>query len=273
MERCWLPGVEVETLVKAYGFAVPDTFRRLLGLVASPDGSVEGGDDSLFNAATGLLLADQDDAYPGTPPEFHIIGRTGMDGVTCGCVLHDVRVASEPPLAMLHPIDGRADYLGLDARRGIGTLIGIQFAQPDPHERSTEVRDIVNALGFNPDELPSEQPLGLRPRMPPGWKLAMTADGLGVAGRSEQFAPGQCFDDDPETFESEDLGAYVDRARAALNANHPATALWHLRNAYTFWAPEGMPEELTEPLRQTYAALGRDFLIARLEREIQLHRA
>jgi len=272
MDECHLPSTDPEALRRVYGFAVPKAFLKLLELVNDPDGSVNGRDGSLFQMVTGLLLADQSDAHPGTPPELFLIGRTGMDGVTCGCVLHDDRLAGDPPLAMFDPGQLRGDYLGLDTRRSLGALMGIQLAQRDPGDDSHDPLQVIAQMGFDPDELPPEQPLGLRPRTPPGWKLAMTADGLGVMAETKHFAPGQPFDDDPESFESLDVADYLARARAAIADGYAATALWHLRNGYTFWAAKRMPEELTAAMVEVYKLLGRTRLVERLETAITLHR-
>jgi hypothetical protein len=86
------------------------------------------------------------------------------------------------------------------------------------------------------------------------------------------FAPDQSFDEDAESFEPLDIADYVSNARAALAVGHTATALWHARNGYTFWAAEGMPAEITDLLCDVYRAMGRAHLIPRVEREAALHR-
>jgi hypothetical protein len=278
MDDCRLSSTDRATVDRAFGFAVPPTWLKLLELVQDADGSVNGRDFSLFQNVTGLLLGDAGDAYPGTPPELFLIGRTGMDGINCGCVIHDAKLASDPPLAMFDPTQLRADYLGLDTRRSLGVLMGLHRAQrdqattgddADAYLRSDEV---IESLGFDPKELPAEPPIGLRPRTPPGWKLAMTADGLGVMAEGRLFAPDQSFDEDAESFEPLDIADYVSNARAALAVGHTATALWHARNGYTFWAAEGMPAEITDLLCDVYRAMGRAHLIPRVEREAALHR-
>ncbi len=273
MVKCRLPSTEPAVLEQAFGLAMPKAFARLIELVREPDGSVIGDEGSLFQSVTGLLLADQSDAYPGTPPEMFLVGRTGMDGVNCGLVWHDPRLAGELPLAMFDPTHLRGDYLGLDARRSIGVLMGLRLAQRDPDGISNEdAMRVIARMGFDAAELPAEQPIGLRPRTPPGWRLAMTADGLGVMAEAGQFEPGQSFEDDPESFESLDITDYVAAAHEAIVRGFPATALWHLRNGYTFWAPQGMPGQLTSLMSKVYASMGRHALVARLQVEVALHR-
>ncbi len=256
------------------GFRTPDTLLRLFDLLKDASNRVMIQQGSLFHQLTGLQLADQDASQPGTPPELFIFGQTGIDSVNCGCVIHDERLGKEYPLACFAPDDVRVDYLGLDFRRGLGTLMGIAWQETVRENRDNHqtIKTLIEEMGFEVDQLPSEAPLNLRPRTPPGWKYATSADTLGVFAESKHFAPDQVFDTDPDSFERREASAYVIPAQIALSHGYPGTALWYLRNGYTFLSPEGMPHEIVDLMKKAYRALGRDFLIARLEKELTLHR-
>ncbi|MBC7785717.1 MAG: hypothetical protein H7144_17960 [Burkholderiales bacterium] len=276
-----LPALDRAAIEAELGFGVPDAFMKLLNLLKSGDGAVDCGADSLFHATTGLQSLLPHDMPPGTPPELFLIGSTGLDGINCGCVIHDPHLGQEYPLALYDPSAARADYLGLDFRRSLGTLMGIAWREvcrgtnvrsDDSHKHLMErVRAVIEGMRFDPDELPTEAPLGLRPRTPPGWRFAATADGLGVMAPATMFSLNQPFDDEPESFVRMEIDAYTDPARAAAKKNQHATALWHLRNGYTFWAADGLPKSLTDLMADTYHALGRHYLLTRLAQETALH--
>jgi hypothetical protein len=195
-----------------------------------------------------------------------------MDGINCGCVIHDTKLGPAYPLAMFYPMELRASYLGADTRSGLGVLIGTALAQNTADDELAEAaKTVATSLGFDPAQLPAEPPVDLLPRMPPGWKLAMTADGLGVAADATLFAPDQDFALDLEAIEGEDLEVYLEPAVAAMDGGYYATALWHLRNGYTFHAAEEKPEPaLVDAMSAAYESLQRPYLVESLTRMVEL---
>ena len=267
-ESLRLPSNQSTEIALAFGFKAPRMMLRLFELVAGADRSVDGGAGSLFQLCTGLTLCDQQAAHRGTPPELFIFGSTGVDDVNVGCVIHDQLLGQEFALAAYNPSEARADYVGLDFRRGLGTLLGVAWRElnRERHPQLPRVRTIIEELGFDVDQLPGEAPLNLRPRTPPGWRFAMTADGLGVFAPEATFEPDQDFECDPEFFDADLIAEALDDARGALKSGHAGTALWHARNAHALLADEGLPPDWVALLISAYRALGRDFLAERVKK-------
>ncbi len=267
MDDCPISTLDCDALSRRFGFDLPRPLVKLFELLQHPDGTIDGSEGSLFHRVTGLILMDASDACRRVPPEFFVIGRTGMDGVLCGYVIHDAKLIGDMPLALFDPAASRADYLALDTRRSLGVLMGMQYAQyvHDPAQRDV-VKEIIGSMHFDPDELPVEPPLDVRPRIPPGWRLAMTADGLGVVAESRFFAPGQEYDEEIEAFEWHDLDTTLENAAHALRSGYAASALWHLRNAYAFLDADGDALPLIEPFTTAYHAMNRSYSIDHLQR-------
>ena len=259
MDDCNPPLLSAAATEACFRFPVPRAIVQLLQHCSGPDASVEHGPDSRLHNATGLLVSSALSRPANCPAELLLIGETGMDGVVCGCVMHDPKLAGEMPLALFDPSTGRGDYLGLDTRRSIGVLIGMQLAQLTGAQLD-DARAIAEEMGFDPDELPAEQPLDVRPRVPPGWRFAMTADGLGVVARAEHFSPEQEYDQEPDAFDAPDLAEARRRVEEALAGGWAASALWHLRNATVFVESPVEAAVLRRLAEPTYAALGRDQL-------------
>jgi hypothetical protein len=187
--------------------------------------------DRLLGTPGGLLAAD----FPtDCPAEFIPIAAVPLDGHLVGIVRHPGLPWVDPPLASFEPESLVATYFGADARRGAGVLLGVLLADALPAHRAA-VEAVADEFGFDPAQLPSELPLGVLPRVPPGWRLAPTDDGLGVLAPSAQFAGEQLFHD--ETTPSLDADAAVTESASALSRGYPATALWLLRNAAVYAEP------------------------------------
>lgn len=257
MDDCNPPLLAVESIEAYLRFPVPRAIVQLLQHCPSPDGRVDCGPGSRLHNGVGLIISPAPPRPTNCPPELMLIGETGLDGVVCGCVMHDPKLAGEMPLALFDPTTGRGDYLGLDTRRSIGVLIGMQLDQLTGDELQ-DARALAEEMGFDPDELPVEPPLDVRPRIPPGWRFAATADGLGVVAQAGQFAPGQEYDEEPEAFGPTEVTSAFAVAEQALADGFAATALWHLRNAMVFVESPIHATSLRQVARRAYTALARE---------------
>lgn len=240
-------------------FQLPSTLLRLLERYATLESSDPTSSDVL-SLATGLRVGTLLDPFAYCPAELLPIGQTELDGLVCGCVMHDPRLAGEMPLALFDPSIGRGDYLGLDMRRSLGTLIGMQLSQSDGQHKSAS-RTLAEELGFDPDELPTEMPLGVRPRIPPGWKFAETADGLGVVAETRFFLPQQSYETPIEDFAPVRIDESIRLIEEAFSQDAPATALWHVRNAMIFIDRDHEKQQLIRFRNQAYRLLNRQVLI------------
>lgn len=242
----------------SWGFQLPSTLLKLFERYTGPRSSDPTSVDLLFRAI-GLRFGTLHDPPDYCPAELLPVGQTELDGVVCGCVMHDPRLLGEMPLAFFDPSIRRGDYLGVDTRRSLGTLLGMQLNQVCGQD-CNQARILAEELGFDPDELPSEIPLGVRPRLPPGWKLAETADGLGVVAESRFFLPQQVYQTPIEDFAPLGIEESLRSAEEALSENAPATALWYVRNALVFVDRTDEQQQLVRLRNQAYHLLNRQVL-------------
>jgi hypothetical protein len=254
-----------DDLDRWFGFDLPATLVRLFQTVVDPQtGAIDQRASLRFLNATGLTWTNT--RFAGTPPELFAFGQIDMDSAVYGCVLHDLKLSKDAPIATFSLSDGKGAYLGPDTRRGLGALLGVWLASLKlDRQRTDEAERVIDDLGFDANELPQEPPLGVGLRIPPGWRYAISADGLGVVARTEQFAPDQDFHADPDSLEPDDASESVNLADDAMLANHPATALWILRNAYAYSELNQTEQLLRKPLQRAYLALGRPGLAGRME--------
>lgn len=259
MDDCNPSLLAVDSIEAYFRFPVPRAIVQLLQHCPGADGRIDYGPGSRLHNWVGVFISSSTARPTNCPPELMLIGETGLDGVVCGCVMHDPKLVGEMPLALFDPTTGRADYLGLDTRRSIGVLIGMQLAQLTD-DRLQDARALAEEVGFDPDELPVEPPLDVRPRIPPGWRFAATADGLGVVAQAGHFAPGQEYDEEPEGFDSTDTADAIALAEQALADRFAATALWHLRNAMIFVESPAHASALRQLAQRVYASLARESL-------------
>jgi hypothetical protein len=202
------------------------------------------------------LLADAEDV--DAPAEFEPVAALPLDECVLGVVRHAGQANADPPLAVFDPARCSGVYLGADTRRGVGVLLGVLLADASGKDRSL-LEAVADESGFDPALLPAEMPLDVLPRVPPGWRLARTADGLGVLAPAGWFSPGQSFDDDADESSAADVPTVLAAAHSARSDGHTATALWLVRNAAVFAAPAARPalaavaaacrDELARPAR------------------------
>ncbi len=258
-----------DDLDRWFGFDLPATLVRLFRSVADPQtGAIDHHASLRFLNSTGLTWTNI--RIAGTPPELFAFGQVDTDSAIYGCVLHDLKLSKDAPIATFNQSDGKGAYLGPDTRRGLGALLGVWLASLKlDRERTDEAERVIDDLGFDANELPQEPPLGVGLRIPPGWRYAISADGLGVVARTEQFTPDQDIHADPESLEPDDASESISLADDAILANHPATALWILRNAYAYSAFHQTEQLLRKPLRRAYLALGRPGLADRMEMGVE----
>lgn len=247
-----------------FGFAIPEALARLIHAVANPMlAHPQPQWMGRVHAATGMTLSNV--RRTSVPPELFVFGEVESDSTLLGCVLHDPKLSKDPPLATFFPHACKGVYLGPDTRRGVGAMLGVWRSQLQAdHEKTDAVDEAIDRMGFDASELPQEPPLGVGLRVPPGWRYAISADGLGVVAKTQQFAPDQDFNADPESLAPEELSASIEQADQAIEANHPATALWILRNAYAYSEIDQSEQALRMPLHQAYLALNRVELARRV---------
>lgn len=253
------PRHDQESVSARRGLQLPLTLLRILEQHSRVQTSEPDSTDFLFQA-TGMRFGNWFDRPAHYPPELVPIGQIELDGLVCGCVLHDPRLAGEMPLALFDPSIGRGDYLGVDTRRSLAALIGIQLNQ-SKGQNQTQARILAEELGFDPHDLPAEMPLGVRPRLAPGWKFAETADGLGVVAESRFFLPQQVYQTSIEDFAPLRFEQSIRSAGEALSQNAPASALWYVRNALVFTDNTEEQQQLIRLRNQAYRLLNRHILV------------
>ena len=170
------------------------------------------------------------------PAEFLPLAILPLDRLHIGAVPLPFATPAGPPLAIFDCEQFAATFLAVDTRRSLGVLLGLLVADAEDDAAALAIQQVADDLGFDPQQLPAEVPLGVLPRVPPGWRRAATADGLCVIAPAAAFAGDQLFDHaDVQTADP------ATEATAALGRGYPATALWLLRQAAAFADPQDRP--------------------------------
>jgi hypothetical protein len=162
--------------------------------------------------------------------------------------------------------------LGATTRDGLGVLLSRSLARARTRERASQfevepisatqrierIEAVARILDVALDAVAAGTRIFVegpspRPGVPAGWHYLPSEDGIGVLAPERAFAS-----DEPEvdTDEECDFEEVVAAAVAALDNDHPASALSILRDA--MFSNEGMDvSELVPPMQRAYAMLGR----------------
>jgi hypothetical protein len=184
--------------------------------------------------------------------------------------------------------DEDAVWLGDDPEEALAHLLGLAVrdaaldlaADEDAALRSREARRMAEALSvalnvpiatnldvFSDGARTERQ---AAPVVPVGWLFEECNDGIGV------LAPVSAFDPDLEPIEEGslfDLERELARADALLARGFAGSALAEARNTYHSTALDSEHLAAVARMRAAYEALGRDFLVRRVDRYVARHRA
>jgi hypothetical protein len=179
--------------------------------------------------------------------------------------------------------------VGVDPAEGLANLFAATLRRNQPSQYTTQtqcdarrtiVLEAAAALGLTVDDSqPSSLDFGfgrepgsasgLRrpiPRLPSGWRLLPTLDGLGVAAPVERIHPDdralECseLETEPQDVDDYDASASAQRIPELFEANSPASALLRLRDLRI--AGEGSGE-MQAQFVQAYEMLDRPLLVRR----------
>jgi hypothetical protein len=217
--------------------------------------------------------------YTGHPFEVVPFAWQGGDGLQYAMLVHAPELAPRCSVVSYAPVDADGpSWLGDDARQGLANLMGValrearsEYSSPDDRERRAEILDGIRTLGRALHIAPSKNVKGFTrgarsnrtatPQIPRSWRWVPAARGMGALAPAGLFDPALGAHRLPKW---SDAGAELERARAALKRGFPASALAIARNVYA----DSFDEDTLAAagvMREAYEALGRPFLVARVD--------
>lgn len=225
----------------------------------------------------GFYLEGYESRYQQTPPELFPIGRTGVDGVHYGYVLHAPEHPEEDyPLAQFGPMDFEGVVLlGRTTQNAFEWLLSFHpRVLGNAQERVQLARSIAQKAGLSlsPGKVGARygeqgQGLPVEPRVRPEEQHVMTTDGVGVLAARNLFRPDDSFDG---IASNTTMNRILDRAKGELEAGYPATALLYLREGYWHdWTETGAILRYGTLMQRAYEDLRRPILAHVVERRIK----
>jgi hypothetical protein len=224
--------------------------------------------------------------YTAHPFEIVPFAWKGGDALQYAMLVHAAELGPRWPMISYAPSDSGPRWLGDDARHALANLMGVSLRQArrelttrDEREDLARVVAHIGALGRALHIAPSKSVRnlteGARSRRPPalvvpkGWRWIPGPRGMGTLAPSALFDPAlgkHVLPDWP------DAGTELARARTELKRGFPGSALAIARNVYAECWDEGTLAA-AEVMREAYAALGRQFLVARVDAYLAMQKA
>lgn len=274
----------------AFGFPVPEALGELLCHIYDTTGRLDDGHDGLFHRLTQMYLSDKGFRYDQTPPELFAFGRPGVDGIHFCFAIHDEQLGPDWPVVQFNPMNSAgATFVGANPRDGLASVLTATLRrnlraehtnQSEFDERRREVLAAAAALGLTLDESkPTPLDLGMGrepgsdnrlrrvlPKLPTGWKLLPTLDGLGVAAPDNAIHPDDRELQMPEFEDAEpDFDAFDSDEANELAAEwideYPASSLKRLRDLRI---TDLGSSDLIELMTRAYELLGRHLIAQNL---------
>jgi hypothetical protein len=229
-------------------------------------------------------------AYVNFPFELFPFGGPGIDGISYGFVVHAPELEAEDyPVGEFCPADGEGVFrLGENTRRGFEFMIARALKHLSPeavnafYENKLTENDqiywadyrkrarrkaegLAKLLDIDPFNCKVEKKYRSRkvkPKIPKGWRLETSWDGIGALAPKDKFAPDFGHSDIPDF---ENIDEELNFVRDFLRRGFPATALWVMRENY--WDSsfnEKYFAQLAPLWAESYEALNRPLLAERV---------
>jgi hypothetical protein len=202
--------------------------------------------------------------YTGHPFEIVPFAWQGADALQYAMLVHAEELAPRGPIVSFAPSDHSGPvWLGDDAGQALANLMGVALRHARTHYSSRDDREYlarsvaaIRTLGRTLHIAPSR-----RIEVPKGWRWVADRRNMGTLAPKALFDPalGKHVHADWPTAETE-----LARARASLKRGFPASALAIARHVYSDCYDEGTLAA-AEVMREAYAAMGRQFLVARVD--------
>lgn len=268
----------------AWGFELPELVSRLLDWRGDDRERRRIVDMALGGDLDSCLLKGEpavELSYEGHPFELVPLLWQGGGALQYGLLIHDEGLPA--PMASFSPVDEPGPlWLGDDVGEGLANLMAARrsFAGRGPawehasadvvarerEETEAAVAELAEVLGLTVPESTQLDPgarsdRAVTPTAPEGWTFEPCNDDVGV------LAPTCTFD--PTLEEPDDV--YDEEADLALAADLlsrglPGSSLAVARNVYHFDYTDGeRGERGAMAMRQAYEALGRDWLVRRVD--------
>ncbi|MFN0131793.1 MAG: hypothetical protein ACKVW3_04555 [Phycisphaerales bacterium] len=273
-------------LTKALGTPVPPAWLALLRLAhehaRSRDEFVMFFDAPLSLVFSGPALAalpgmsrkSYAPTYPQMPPEFIEIGSMGVDGVTYGLIVRaPERPDFEPPVAEFSPMDSEPVFLlGRTTAQAIENLAAESLARRESADSEPFLREQLQVIRERLSLLRSRLGLAITPKLasrrfspsgnarripvaiPPRYRFAPTADGIGVLAPARAFSPASR---SRRVSSRTPLSDILDHVDDLLRRGYPASALRIAKSAWWWHWGSSPASSIAEALARTYRALGR----------------
>lgn len=216
-------------------------------------------------------------AYTGHPFEVIPFAWQGGDALQFAMLVYDAKLAPRCPIVSFAPgDDGGPVWLGDDADQALGNLMGVALRDAGAEwrtETEAAVREVADALAIVPTKNVRALTRGARskkrPAPPTGGRWIANVRGMGAWAKQGAFDKKLGDHALPKWPEP---GPELERARAALARGFPASALAIARQVYaTQYYEDNFVAAAV--MRDAYEALGRTFLVARVDAYLRQHAA